>query len=240
MPILLTLKIYPNSDQPTTTDTHIGKYNQALINALLDMAKNVTAEIVATFKQETDGGHHYLSIAIVRSNPGCDTKQAIEQYMRYLDNERQLEMRINHATYAINVISRVLTWVEETINGPKLFKAKEIDVSGYKQTRVYFNEKYLQNRLFLAGVYQVLSPLLFCMQVELNDKEYFEKDFRLWVNISSPAFSVPYHYRVAPDRVRVCVNHYFRRLTESAGNVHNGYGYLFYTLISFIAVVVAT
>ena len=233
MPVLLYLKVVPKPGHVARmTKVDIRRYNTALIKTLQNAADEITADVVATFKQETEAEENFLSIAIVRSKPDHDTKKAVKPFLDYLDNSRELEMQSGKMTYSVKFTSRVRLWSEtDTTTSPytTVERLDDLDLGVQDPPLVYSKPKEIR-RIYLQ-VYQVLSPLIFCPQIQLNGDEFTEKDGLLIVNITKPKISLPYYYRINITDARVCANQYLRQPKNIGAKFDNLWYYMIVMLI---------
>ena len=194
MSVLLNLKVVPESGQVTRmTSVQNRRYNSALIKTLQNVAGETTADVVATYKQETEAEENFLSFAIVRSKPDHDTKQAVKPFLDYLDNSRELEMQIGKMTYSVRFTSRVRLWIETNktrIPYTTVERLEDLDLGVQDPPLVYSKPKF---RRIYSQIYQVLSPLIYCPQIQLNGDEFIEKDGYLVINTTTPKISLPYY-----------------------------------------------
>lgn len=224
IPILLTFKVTPANGYaiPTkfsvNTPQEISRYQTTLQTFLEETFDYITAEIAATFKQKTDLEQYFISFTKIISKPGHDTKYTIKPFLKYLDSEKQLSLQINGTKFSVGLTSRMLIW-HEVIGEPRSilvsFKTQELDTNNPDMMLVH-----LTNQQSLVRPYQIFSPLLFCIQMQLKETEILEKDGFVAINIASPKFSVPYYYHVNATEVRVCVDHYFRILKSDGSTIY--------------------
>ena len=66
--------------------------------------------------------------------------------------------------------------------------------------------------------FQILSPLLYCRQLQLNDSEFVEEDEQLTTLLTPKNITLIYYIRVSPSEVRVCADYYMDASHHNAGN----------------------
>ena len=209
MPVVLKLKVVSKQMGSFPTDEEkIKPFHQALRKLLKSTVEQITAKIVAIFKPETDGEQYYLCVVVIRSRKGHDTKETVKPFMEYLDSTRHLEYKSDKIMFAAKLTNTVLFWSETDTNYRRVFRAKVLGDHNDTLIPIYSNEE-IQKTLVGKMNYQLLSPLLYCMQVELSQIEYIEKEGLVFVNQSSTVTPTPDYYRVAQGNIRICVDHYF-------------------------------
>lgn len=210
MPIILKLKI--TSEQKNSFPTEDGKiraFHGALKNVLKATVEQITATIIATFKPETDEEKYYLCVVMIRSDKGHDTKETVKPFMKYLDSTRYLEFKSNKVLFIARLISTMLFWIERDIEFKNIFRAQDLGKNNHTLLPVYSNAD-LKSASDGEVYYQLLSPLLFCMQVELSENEFIEKGGLVIVNRSSAMTSTPDYYRLAGGNIRICLDFYLQ------------------------------
>ena len=232
MPVLLHLKVVPESGHITRmARVRKRRYNSALIKILQKVADEITADVVATFKQETEAEENFLSFAIVRSKPDHDTKQAVKPFLDYLDNTRELEMQSGKMTHSVRFTSRVRLWTEmdETrIPYTTIERLEDLDL-GVQDPPLLYSKPTFRNIYY--QIYQVLSPLIYCPQIQLNRNEFIEKDVYLVINTTTSKISLPYYYYINMTDARVCANHYLRQPKNIGAKFDNLRYYIIVMLI---------
>ena len=212
MPVLLTVKVIPRSGYLTTlAKKQISKYHSSLNRILHIISENISVDFIGLFECKPDSEEYYLSLVVVRSYPGHDTKETMKPFLDYLDNDKTLQMDLKQITYSVKLTSRVRMWlqlqgnVSELKNHPNL---AELDSEVQNPTELYSNSD-----IFNAYIqkFQVLSPLLYCKQIQLNNTEFEEKDSRLIADVASRKIAFTYYRRVPPSMARVCADHYMNK-----------------------------
>lgn len=248
MPVLVKLRLVPEEDSKTifeqektvndadeTVTTRL-KDIQKVIEAELTQVHNklkkmlqgdITADPFATFIDDKKTQPLLLSLVIVRSRWGYDTKETVKPLMDYLDSGKSLSFRKGKMAYLVNLTNRVLVWHENYTFIPKV---KTLNKDDNELKLVYLNDRLMQSTLS-KGYYQILSPLLYCKQVELNDSECFEKDGAIVVNVTRKTFTTSEFYRTSPVTVRVCLDEY---LLFSGTSVATHHCERYETLIVFL------
>ena len=234
MPILLTIKVIPRAGQlETLTTSQITKYHNTLKKILHTISENISVEPIGLLECKADAAEYYLSLAVVRSLPGHDTKEMIKPFLDYLDNkQRKIEMVLKQTTYSVRLTSRVRLWalynlgngLEDRLN----FRDLESTVQNYT---VLFET----NDLLKAydQKFQVVSPLLYCMQIRLNNTEFEETGGQLTTLHTSRKISLSYYHRTSPSTVQVCADEYMKKSDKNVGmKVSHAKFYLF-TLLGF-------
>ena len=90
------------------------------------------------------------------------------------------------------------------------FKVQDIEKISNEFVNVYANDVIMGYDI-IVGKYQVLSPLLYCKQLQLNEAEYYQKPGLITVNVTISTFSIFDFYKIPPSQVRVCVEDYLRK-----------------------------
>ena len=90
---------------------------------------------------------------------------------------------------------------------------------------MYLNENLLKSTAFKLLLridrYQILSPLLFCSQVQLDGNEFQENNGIIQVNTTSLKISVYDYIQIDDTHVRVCVDDYLQAPGVSSGAGQN-------------------
>lgn len=218
LPVLLALKVVPVKVQQSLSKVRenvpqtFQTYNIALKAILENTFDHMKTGIAATFKRETDDVQYYISLTKVLVNSGYDTKCVIKPFLQYLDSERHLVFQSDGTKFSVKLTSRIALWPEAYPKGNTtefIFKIRELGMANTDLTLVH-----IPNKKYLAEPYQIFSPLLFCVQVQLNETEFLEADGFIIIKNTSPKVSIPYYYRMSASQVRVCAEHYLQRQTN--------------------------
>ena len=112
MPILLTIKLIPKTGQlQTLTTNQVTKAHNTLKKLLHTISENISIECIGLLECITDTGSYFLSLVVVRSLPGHDTKENIHPFLNYLDKEKpKTDMVIKRSTYSVRITSRIRLW----------------------------------------------------------------------------------------------------------------------------------
>ena len=214
MPVLLKVKITTRMDQTDLlTEAQLRKLHTALKKTIETTSEHSTSEILTTIQQENAKGQSYLCVVIVRSNPGHDTKLTMKPLLDYLDTGDELEVNVGKLIFSATLTSKVASWTE--YNRTTLAwttKAQDMEMPSSTFVQIYDNDAIRSISPVRRGVYQVLSRLLYCTQLQLNDTEYFERSGLIIVNVTVPTFSISDYYKIPPSQVqvRVCADDYLR------------------------------
>ena len=210
MRILLTIKLIPRSGDLTTLKTkQITNFNNALEKILYTITENIFIDFIGLFECHADSGDYYLFFVVVRSHPGYDTKEVIEPFLGYLDNKgKVMEMVDNkRSTYEVRLTSRIRLWNTYNDTSYSLnFRDLESTVQNYS---TLFSTDALLDAYY--QVFQVLSPLLYCKQIQLNDTEFEETDGQLTTLRTTRKITISYYHHSSPSTVRVCVDQYINK-----------------------------
>ena len=215
MPVLLTVKVIPRSGYLTTMTTkQIHRYHDTLKKTLHAISENISIEFIGLFECKADPDDYYLSLVVVRSYPGCDTKEMLEPFLNYLDNKRKIEMDFKQTTYIVKLSSRIRLWTwHKNLNE---YRLKFQDLESKVQNHSILFES---NDIFKAydQEFQVLSPLLYCMQIQLNDTEFEEQDEQLTTLRTYRKIKISYYRRTSTSTVRVCMGQYMNKRASNIG-----------------------
>ena len=114
MPVVLMAKVTSREDGPDNlTNGQLRKLQNGLTEALETTAVNTNAEIATTLRQENVTGLTYLCIVIARSDPGLDTKLAMRPFLRYLDTDDVLKLKVGKFDFAAALTTRARLWTEQ-------------------------------------------------------------------------------------------------------------------------------
>ena len=217
MPLLLKLKVFPEPGKYfPTTENQIRKLHKALQKTIQTTTEQITAEIIATFQQEKAITPYHLYVLIVRTKPGYDTKETIKPFLNYFENRKHFKVISSKTTFLVILTNTVLFWTEQItgMDGKLVasFRAKEIE-GDHPLTKTYTKQDIIKT-VTGKGHYQVFSPLLYCMQVQLEENEFSEKDGLITLNISTSSVSLLDYYRVSNSQARVCADQYLQQSTD--------------------------
>lgn len=215
MPVLLTIKLIPKSGElATITMKQISKYHEALESILQAISENINVQLVGLFECKADPKDYYLALVVVRSFPGYDTKEAIKPFLKYMDKTKISDMNIKRTTYSVRLTSRIRLWEDYNITHSRL-RFEDLETKVYNHTLI-FSDKDIQK--VYKQKFQVLTPLLYCKQIQLNDKEYTENDERLATLLTPRSITLSYYNRLSATEVRVCADHYMEESHHNTGN----------------------
>ena len=215
MPILLKLKVFPEPGKYfPTTDIQIQKLHKALKKTINTTVEQTTAEIIATFQQEKAITPYHLYVVIVRTSPGYDTKETLKPFLDYIENKIQLTVKSSETTFFVTLTNTVLFWIDQ-ITGmdgkpAAVFQAMEIEDNNHPLTITYGKPDIIETSVG-NGFYQEFSPLLYCVQVQLEENEFSEKDGLIILNTTTPSVSMLDYYRASTTQVRVCADQYLQQ-----------------------------
>ena len=215
MPVLLTIKLIPASGRlHTLTTDQIAKSHMTLKKLLHTISENISIDFIGLLKCKADAGDYYLSLVVVRSLPGYDTKEMIHPFLEYLDDEeRKIGMVIKRTTYSVRITSRIRLWTWKTLaNEIHYFRDLESTVKSYT---VLFDNNDLHK--VYGQKFQILTPLLYCMQVRLNDTEFKELDGRLSTLHTPKKIILSYYRRISNTTVQVCADQYMEKRVKNNG-----------------------
>ena len=166
MPVLLTVKVIPKSGYLTTFATkQISKYHVSLNRILHTISEKIFVDFIGLFECKADSEEYYLSLVVVSPYPGHDTKSTIRSFLDYLDNKKKLEMDFKQTKFSVGLTSRIRLWSWHNMTNYRLHLV-ELDSEVHNPTELFskndISKAYDQK-------FQVLSPLLYCRQIQLND-----------------------------------------------------------------------
>ena len=215
MPILLKLKVFPEPGKYfPTTDIQIQKLHRALKNTIKTTIEQITAEIIATFQQEKATTPYHLYVVIVRTKPGYDTKETLKPFLDYVENKRQLTVKSSETTFSVMLTNTVLFRIDQITgmdgNQAAVFRAMEIEDNNHPLTLTYTKPDIMTTSVG-NGHYQEFSSLLYCVQVQLEENEFSEKDGLIVLNITTSSVSMLDYFRASTTQVRVCADQYLQQ-----------------------------
>ena len=214
MPVILNLKITadPGSLYPST-DVRSSQFRKALRKAMQNSIGHVNVEVHASFRPRNSTNSYFLYATIIRSEYGYDTKETIKPLLAYLHADVFLKVRSNGNKYSVGLVSGILFNSTSSTND-QIMSALD------PKSQIEFDFEFsFGERSFTAHeLYQELSPLLFCKQVQLNESEFTEKDGEIIINVTSTILSVPDFYLTADMQARLCVDQYLGIPLLSSGN----------------------
>ena len=209
MPVVLMAKVTSQQDGPDSlTSGQLRKLHAALTGALETTAVNTTAEIATTLKQENGTRLTYLCIVIARSDPGLDTKLAMRPFLEYLDTNKVLQLDVGKFDFGAALTTKARLWTERASNNYMIStKACCLDQKPNRLVQVFASKVFIATGTL--GIYQPMSLLLYCKQVELDQSEYFITNSGMVnINVTERKITISDYYPVAASRVRVCAETY--------------------------------
>ena len=145
---------------------------------------------------------------IARSIPGLDTKLAMRPFLRYLDTDEVLELGVGKIDLFAALTTKARLWTEWGSDSGSL-KACCLEQTPNRLVQVYANRDTINSGEIGNGIYQPMSRLLYCRQIELDQTEHFITSFGvLKINVTEPVISISDYYQVSPSRVRICADMY--------------------------------
>ena len=234
MPVLLTIKVIPTAGHlETLTTGQVTKYHNILKKILHAISENISVEYIGLLECKTDATEYYLSLAIVRSLPGNDTKEMIKPFLEYLDNKRRrIEMVIKQNTFSVRLTSRVRLWtwynLANLLEHRVSFRDLESTVQNYT---VLFETNDLVKAY--EQKFQVVSPLLYCMQIRLNNTEFQETGGQLTMLHTPRKITLSYYHRISPSTVQVCAEEYMKKSDKNVGMKVSHLKLSLFTLLGF-------
>ena len=216
MSVYLKLKVTTKSGNIfSPADQQISKLHTALKKVLLKTISNITAEVVATFRQEKVARSYYLCIVVVRTKKDLDTKETLKPLLPFLDTSRSLEFSRIKNKFVVYFLTRILLRVSQNLNpelGTIKLEVEDLNEEVNNLTLIYSNVEFMKS--MKAEAIQVLSPLVYCKQVQLDEDEFIQE--RGKIIITSNMKNVWDFYLVAAAQVRICADQY---LAEKAASV---------------------
>ena len=192
------------------------KLHTALVGAIKAIAEHSSAEVLATFREENVTGQNYLSILILRSDPGHDTKTTMLPLMKFIDTGNRVEVNIRKlGLFSAHLTSSVALWTEvDPTSRQWKFVAQDMKMTHNSFQQIYDTPLTVE---MWRGIYQTLSRLLYCTQVQLNGTEYSEKSGLVVVNVTRSTFSISDYYKIPPaqTQVRICADEYLQAYKET-------------------------
>ena len=234
MPVLLTIKVIPRAGQlETLTTGQITKYHNTLKKKLHAISENISVEPIGLLECKADAAEYYLSLVVVRSLPGHDTKEMIKPFLDYVDNKRRkIEMVIKQTTYSVRLTSRARLWTWYNPDNPLEHRVNFRDLESTVQ-----NYTVLFETNDLAKAYrqkfQVVSPLLYCMQIRLNNTEFEEMGGQLTTLRTPRKITLSYYHHTSLSTVQVCADEYMKKSDKNVGMKVGHLKFYLYILLGF-------
>ena len=207
MPVAIMVKVTTHQDVPVSlTSWQLIKLHSALEKALEAIAVHTSAKIASTLQQENATTLTYLCIAIAYSDLGTDTKLAMSPFLKYLDTGEVLRLRVDKLNLSAVLTTNARLWIE---HNQGFFKACCLDQQTNRLVPVYANMDVVNSGRIGEGIYQPMSRLLYCKQVELNQTEHCITESSIVnINVTEPMIAVSDYHPVSASRVRVCADMY--------------------------------
>ena len=216
MPVLLTIKLVPRAGQlETLTTRQIAMFHNTLKKILHTISENISVELIGLLESKADAEEYFLSLAVVRSLSGHDTKETIKPFLDYLDNKRRkIEMVVKQTTYSVRLTSRFRLWIWSNRTYAS-YNQRDLDSTIQSHTVLFANHDEMYKAYYQK--FQVLSPLLYCTQIQLNNTEIEEKGDRLTTLRTSRKITISYYRRTSPSTVQVCADEYLKKSDTNTG-----------------------
>ena len=132
-------------------------------------------------------------------------------FLRYLDSSKKLKIKIKKSQFTLELTLGVRFWMD---TATRIYRCKDYGAVNNTQTLLYQNDTL--GPQIKPAYYKVLSPLMYCLQVELVSGEFEENDGVVTINNTSPPLSVNDFYRVSrepPAPIRICEDTYYQKST---------------------------
>ena len=212
MPVVLMAKVTAREVGPDSlTSGQLRILQTALKGALETTAVNTNAEIATTLRQENVTGLTYLCIVIARSDPGLDTKLAMRPFLHYLDTDDVLKLKVGKFDFAAALTTKARLWTDQDSTSGS-FKACCLDQKPNSLVQVYASKETINSGNMGFGIYQSMSRLLYCRQLELDQTEHFMMNSAIVkINVTEPMIAISDYYPVSPSRIRVCADMYAQK-----------------------------
>lgn len=227
VPILLKLKITADAGGVSPlSESQASQFRKTLKRALQNSIGHVTAWIIALFHQSNASKHYHVYLVLVRSEYGHDTKQTIKPLLEFLDGRKYLLVTWHKTKFTVNLIRKMLILTGDNFTAQPVMA---IDLEAQLELNLTYAhileilEQMRANCLSGNGfcfIFQELSPLLFCRQVELTEREFTESNGMLTITNTSLVLSVPDYFLSGPNQTRICVDQYLKSLKTSSGTTN--------------------
>ena len=210
MPVVLMAKVTSRQEgSDSLTSGQLRKLHTTLKKALETIAVNTTADIAATLKQENMTSLTYLCIIIAHSDPGVDTKLAMKPFLRYLDTDDVLKLAVGKLDFAAALTTKARLWIDQSSTEFGSVKACCLEQKPNSLVQVFANQDTMNSGSIMNGIYQSMSRLLYCKQLELDQSEQFITNTGIVnVNVTEPMIAISDYYQVSQSRVRICADMY--------------------------------
>ena len=190
--------------------TQCRKVGVALTNALQKKYRKINVKIMAVFASNISKGNNYqVYVAIARTLQGFDTKKTFKELTEHLEGPSFLKFTARRNNMLVKISNRIELREESDI-----FHAKYID-DNYELEQIYQDDQVV-NSLGPMKLFQELSPLLFCKQIQLEQSEFTETGAVVNVNISSAQYQTLNYYHPTLTTIRVCVNEFVNAQSVSS------------------------
>ena len=190
--------------------TQCRKVGVALTNALQKKYRKIKVKIMAVFASNISNGNNYqVYVAIARTLQGFDTKKTFKELAKHLGGPSFLKFTAIRNINLVKISNRIELREESDI-----FHAKYID-DNYELEQIYQDDQVV-NSLGPMRLFQELSPLLFCKQIQLDQSEFTETGAIVNVNTSSAQYRTVNYYHPTLTTIRVCVNEFVNAQSVSS------------------------
>ena len=233
MPVVLMARVTSRQEgSDSLASGQLRKLHTALKGALETIAANATVEIATTLKQENVTSLTYLSIMIVESDPGVDTKLAMKPFLKYLETDDVMKLAVGKLDFAAALTTKARLWIDQSSTPFRNFKACCLEQKPNSLVQVFANKDTIKSGTIMNGIYQSMSRLLYCKQLELDQSEQFITNTGIVnVNVTEPMIAISDYYPVSQSRVRVCADMYVQK---ALGKGKKSAGLLFTSSIELI------
>ena len=221
MQMFLRLKVEPPTGLPLpTSDAKRRKMRISLRKLLKSTSAGNDADILATFRNTDIDSPYYFVIATVTSTAGNDIKEATKPFLAHFDDLESMEILFDKTTFMVTLTSKVQFGAETDENYNMYLTAQETNGKTELEA-IYIKDSLRKPTQFMGsirqGVYQLLSPILFCSQVQLDGNEFQEMNGAIQINTTTLKDPVYDYIRIDDTHVRVCVDQYLQKPMVSLG-----------------------
>ena len=196
--------------EATTKNTRLSK---RLARRLHDIFYKIKAQAVLVYRQVKKGktSCRYLYFMIVRAKQGHDTKDAVFPMIRSLDSATKIYFTVGKTKYFAQFTNRVtLSYEISKSIATENIKVKYIDSEENDYVLQYWNNDLLDVTIVNLESLAILSPLLFCKQVELGPSEFTVIGDVIYINNTKQTVTPDCYKKISLERVRVCFEQYIQ------------------------------
>lgn len=194
---------------PTSAGS-IKRMASALAKTLTEKCDGLRVDIAAVFMYQSSEDERLWCIARVYTIQGYDTKSSVRNLADHLEGPPFSQLTFANNVIEIRLSNNISFWRD--INRDLAAK----DLFNNATLKLLYQNEAMNDRTYGLSLYQELSPLLFCKQVQLNESQFSERDGIVTLNVSSVVYDTVNFCHVTQSQIRICAAEFLKAFTASS------------------------